>query len=153
MENEILSGELARLCGVSADTIRHYELVGVLAAARRDPNGYRRFPRQSVDRVLLIRRALAIGFSLDEIRRILLQRDQGTAPCRNVRALAAEKLEALQRRIEELSNLRQDLVLMIEEWDAKLATTIEGEPAHLLDERASSRHGGGTPLLFALKKR
>ena len=132
--NEILSGELARLCGVSPDTIRHYERVGVLPAAVRGANGYRLFPRESVDRVRLIRRALAIGFSLEELRRILGQRDAGTPPCRSVRALAGEKLDALDRRIAEMTATRQDLVDLIAEWDARLASTPEGQPAHLLEQ-------------------
>jgi len=61
MKDEILSGELARLCGVSPDTIRHYERLGILSVAARGTNGYRRFPPETVDRVMLIRRAIAIG--------------------------------------------------------------------------------------------
>jgi DNA-binding transcriptional MerR regulator len=160
MQDEILSGELARLCGVSPDTIRHYERVGVLPAAVRGANGYRRFPRQAVERVLLIRRAMAIGFSLEEMQRILRQRDGGTAPCRNVRALAGEKLEGLDRRIEELTALREELVRMIEEWDVRLAATQGDEPARLLEEpleagRSGQGAGGrrAEAVLFALKKR
>src|SRR5262245_36797423 len=84
------SGELARMCGVSPDTIRHYERVGVLPAAVRGANGYRRFPREAANRVMLIRRAIAIGFSLAEVERILRQRDGGSPPCRTVRALAGQ---------------------------------------------------------------
>lgn len=133
MQDEILSGELARICGVSPDTIRHYERVGVLPAAVRGANGYRRFPRSSVARVQLIRRALAIGFSLAELERILRQRDGGAPPCRMVRALAAEKLETLDRRIAEMLAMREELARILEEWDGRLAATPAGEPAGLLE--------------------
>jgi MerR family copper efflux transcriptional regulator len=141
MQDEILSGELARLCGVSPDTIRHYERVGVLPAAVRGANGYRLFPREAVGRVLLIRRALAIGFSLVEVERILRQRDGGTAPCRTVRALAGEKLEGLDRRIAEMQAAREELARMLMEWDVRLARTRDGEPARLLeiDDEKESR--------------
>ncbi len=132
MTDEILSGELARLCGVSPDTIRHYERVGVLPSAVRGSNGYRLFPRESVGRVMLIRRALAIGFSLEELARILRQRDSGAPPCRNVRAMAGGKLADLDRRIAEMMAMREELARILEEWDAKLSTTRDGEPAHLL---------------------
>ncbi|HEX6082883.1 MAG TPA: heavy metal-responsive transcriptional regulator [Thermoanaerobaculia bacterium] len=134
MNDEIFSGELARICGVSPDTIRHYERVGVLPAAVRGANRYRLFPRSAVERVRLIRRALAIGFSLDEIARLLRQRDGGTPPCRNVRALAAEKLDALDRRIAEMTAIREDLASMLREWDARLAVTRDGEAAGLLEQ-------------------
>src|SRR6185295_14276102 len=117
MNDEILSGELARSCGVSPDTIRHYERLGLLPAAVRGANGYRRFPRESVVRVRLIRRALAIGFSLAEVARILRQRDAGSPPCRNVRALAGEKLADLDERIAAMTAMREDLVEMLSEWD------------------------------------
>jgi DNA-binding transcriptional MerR regulator len=133
MNDEILSGELARSCGVSPDTIRHYERLGLLPAAVRGANGYRRFPRESVVRVRLIRRALAIGFSLAEVARILRQRDAGSPPCRNVRALAGEKLADLDERIAEMTAMREELVRMLSEWDARLDATRDGEPAYLLE--------------------
>ena len=139
MNDEIFSGELARICGVSPDTIRHYERVGVLPAAVRGANGYRRFPRSAVARVQLIRRALAIGFSLGEVARILRQRDGGAPPCRNVRALAGEKLAALDRRIAEMTAMREELAAMLEEWDARLAGTPDGEEARLLESTAHRR--------------
>jgi MerR family copper efflux transcriptional regulator len=133
MKGEIQSGELARICGVSPDTIRHYERVGVLPAAVRGANGYRLFPASSVARVQLIRRALAIGFSLAELERILKERDGGAPPCRSVRTLAGEKLETLDRRIAEMMALRDDLTRLIDEWDGRLAATPDGEPARLLE--------------------
>ncbi|MFP5247337.1 MAG: MerR family DNA-binding transcriptional regulator, partial [Thermoanaerobaculia bacterium] len=85
MKTDLSSGALAKECGVSTDTIRHYERLGLIPAAVRGANGYRRFPPETAGRVLLIRRAVAIGFSLDELARILRQRDSGSPPCRNVR--------------------------------------------------------------------
>lgn len=132
MTDEISSGELARICGVSPDTIRHYERVGVLPAAVREANGYRRFPPDSIERVLLVRKALAIGFSLEELARILRQRDAGTPPCRNVRAMVGEKLADLDRQIAEMISMRDEMARLLEEWDAKLSTTRDGEAARLL---------------------
>ena len=119
---ELQCGRLATLCGVSPDTIRHYERLGLIHAVRGD-NGYRRFPRETVGRVQLIRRALAIGFSLAEVAKIVRQRDGGAPPCRNVRAMAGEKLASLDQRIAEMIAMREDLARLLEEWDARLATT------------------------------
>jgi DNA-binding transcriptional MerR regulator len=138
MDDGLLIGELAVLCGVSTDTIRHYESIGVIAPAAREGNGYRRFPRSAADRIRVIRRAIAIGFSLDEIARIFRRRESGSAPCREVRALAGEKLDDLQRRIEELTSLRDELEAVIESWDERLSATREGEPAFLLESLTPS---------------
>ena len=129
----MLSGELARLSGVSADTLRHYERIGVLARPPRTQSGYRRYPSSAVDRVRLIRRALAIGFSLEELRRILRARDAGGAPCQGVRALAASKLGQLEQRIAELESLRDQLRSLLVDWDDRLSRTPDGEPARLLE--------------------
>lgn len=144
MNDEILSGELAKLCGVSADTIRHYERLGLLPTAVRGSNGYRRFPPETADRVELIRRAVAIGFSLAEVQRILRQRDGGAAPCRGVRAMAGEKLAELDRRIAEMIAMREELAAIVEEWDARLAVTTEGEPARLLEGIVNVEQRGRT---------
>jgi len=61
------SGELARICGISTDTLRHYERVGVLPRPKRTPGGYRQYPSEALKRVQLVRRALEIGFTLDDL--------------------------------------------------------------------------------------
>ena len=133
MKDDLLPTELARLCGVSADTIRHYERKGVIPPPVREATGYRRFPRETAERVRLVRRALAIGFSLDEIARMFRRRAAGMPPCREVRRLAGEKLAGLGRRIEELTALRDELASLVGQWDERLAVTADGEPAHLLE--------------------
>jgi DNA-binding transcriptional MerR regulator len=125
--------ELARLTRVSTDTLRHYERVGLLPAAKRTAGGYRRYPPGAVDRVLLIQRALVVGFSLRDLARVLGERDKGGAPCRSVRALVGDRLGELDRRIDELTALRAELSAMIEDWDRRLAGTPPGRPARLLE--------------------
>jgi DNA-binding transcriptional MerR regulator len=138
MDDGLLIGELALRCGVSTDTIRHYESLGVIPHAERTANGYRRFSRSTADRVSLVRRAIAIGFSLDEIARVFRRRASGEAPCREVRALVAGKLDEVKRRIEEMTALRDELAAVIENWDERLAATRDGEPAFLLESLMKS---------------
>jgi DNA-binding transcriptional MerR regulator len=126
--------ELARACGVSTDTLRHYERKGLLAKPQRTSAGYRRYPADAVDRVRLIQRALVVGFSLDDLTRVLRERDRGGAPCRNVRAMLDDRLFDLTKRIRDLKGLRRELVSLAQSWDAKLAHTPPGTRAHLLDE-------------------
>jgi len=128
---------IALATGVSSDTLRHYERKGLLPGIRRTASGYRQYPQQTIDRVLLIQRALVIGFSLDDLKRVLSVRDQGGAPCRGVRGLVAERLDALNRQIDDLSALREDLRALLAEWDVTLAKTPVGKRAHLLDALAT----------------
>lgn len=132
-ERSLRSGELAGLTGVSRDTLRHYERKGLLPAAQRSQNGYRRYAQEALARVRLIRGALAIGFTVDELREILSARDRGLAPCRQVRALAVEKAAALEAQIAELAALRKALRGAIRSWTRKLKSTAAGRPAGLLE--------------------
>ncbi len=127
------SSQLARLAGVSADTLRHYERKGLLPTAVRSANGYREYPPEACARVRLVRRAVALGFTLDELARIVNVRDRGGAPCSAVRALAAEKLSLLEGRLAEIQDACDRLRTVLEHWDALLARTPRGARAALLD--------------------
>lgn len=132
----LLAGELARLAGVSTDTLRHYERKGVLPKPQRLSNGYRKYPPNSVARVRLIRRALSVGFTLDELAQFLRARERGQSPCREVRALAEQKLSELESRLTEMMALRDDLRVTLKDWDRRLAGKGREERAGLLEALA-----------------
>jgi DNA-binding transcriptional MerR regulator len=69
------SGQLANLTGLSTDTLRHYERLGLLPLPQRTAGNYREYPPASQLRVELVQRALTIGFSLPELKAILAVRD------------------------------------------------------------------------------
>src|ERR1044072_1896867 len=127
------SGELADLAGVSRDTLRHYERKGVLPRPLRGQNRYRKYPPEALQRVQLVRRALSVGFTLDELARVLKVRDAGGAPCEEVRRLAAEKLLNVQAQLRELTELRDELHKTLRDWDARLARRPQGKRANLLE--------------------
>jgi DNA-binding transcriptional MerR regulator len=129
----LLIGELAELTDVSRDTLRHYERKGVLPRSVRSRNGYRLYSAKVVERVKLVRRALAFGFTLDEIARIFDERKQGNTPCQEVYRLAAAKLEDVKIRLCEMEILRDDLENLMFEWQKKLAGVSAGKAAHLLE--------------------
>ena len=127
------SGELADLAGVSRDTLRHYERKGVLPRPLRGHNGYRSYPPEALQRVQLVRRALSVGFTLDELAKVLKVRDAGGAPCEEVRRLAAQKLLNVQVQLRELTELRDELQTTLRDWDTRLARRTAGKRANLLE--------------------
>jgi len=137
-QSYLRSGELARLAGVSTDTLRHYERKGLLVRPRRSANGYREYPAGALDRVRLVRNALGIGFTLKELARILGVRDQGGAPCHQVRALAGTKLTDVETQLRELTTLRDELRTLLRNWDALLAKNPPPERAGLLESLVAS---------------
>ncbi|MEP6946427.1 MAG: heavy metal-responsive transcriptional regulator [Acidobacteriota bacterium] len=126
------AGELAAAAGVSTDTLRHYERMGVLPRPPRSSNGYRSYPAAAFERVMMIRRAVAVGFTLGELAAILNEFDRGGAPCAKVRELAAEKLADVDEQLKALKVVRSQLKGMVGDWDARLAATPAGERATLL---------------------
>lgn len=134
--NYWLAGELAKLTGVSTDTLRHYERKGVLARPRRSKNGYRLYPKDALDRVLLVRRAIAVGFTLDELAGILSERDKGGSPCRHVYELASDKLARVEVQLRDLASLHDDLRRILADWDKRLLSTPLGAQSGLLDHLA-----------------
>jgi len=127
------SGELAKLAGISRDALRSYERQGLLPPAQRLQNGYRRYPPRALDRVRLVRAALGIGFTVDELREILSARDRGLAPCRQVHSLAMQKARELEARIAELTGLHKALCAAIRSWGRTLKATAPGKRAGLLE--------------------
>jgi DNA-binding transcriptional MerR regulator len=128
---------VARAAGVSTDTLRHYEKKGLLRRPSRTPGGYRRYSPDTVQRVQLIQRALDIGFSLNDLARILQQRDQGVPPCKNVRDVVKDRLADLEDRLRDLAALRLELQQIVAEWDGRLSTTPDGQFARLLETLGS----------------
>jgi DNA-binding transcriptional MerR regulator len=147
------SGELAGLAGVSRDTLRHYERKGVLARPLRGHNGYRQYPSEALQRVQLVRRALSVGFTLDELAGVLKVRDAGGAPCEQVRKLAAQKLVDVQDQLRELSKLRDALQDTLNDWDARLARRGPGKRASLLESLSTDRKSAKSSPLSIKRKR
>ena len=134
MSSELLRvGDVASRAGVSVDTVRHYERKGVLQNVSRDQSGYRRYPEDAVRRILVIRKAISLGFSLDELADIFRERASGKAPCARVRELAGRKLVELDERIAALTALRSAVAETIAGWDDRLRNTENGAFAHLLE--------------------
>lgn len=129
-------GEIARQAGVSPATVRLYERKGLLPTAVRSSSGYRGFPADTVARMKMIQCALAVGFSLNELSRILRRRDSGGAPCKDVHSLAREKLVELTRRKKELDCLCRLLKSTLRQWETDMAKTPRGKRAGLLDSLA-----------------
>jgi DNA-binding transcriptional MerR regulator len=149
-------GELARRAGVSPDTLRHYEVKGVIQRPPRQANGYRSYPIETLGRVQVVRRALTIGFTLDELAKILCVRERGGVPCRKVRDLAAGKLAVIEARLQELRALRDELQSTLKDWDARLAKTPSHRPSHLLERlniSEAARPAGRAPFSTTATKK
>lgn len=99
----------AKESGVSAKMIRYYESIGLIGQARRSAAGYRFYDERDIQTLRFVRRARDLGFSMEDIGRLLeLWRDSGRSSA-DVKRLAREHIEALQTRIEGLEAMRRTL--------------------------------------------
>ena len=101
-------GRLARAADVGIDTVRFYERAGLMPRPQRTASGYRAYAAGDVERLRFIRRAKALGFSLDEIAE-LLRLSEGKGGRAGVKALAEKRLLDLERKIRELTVFRDTL--------------------------------------------
>ena len=152
--NGLRSGTLAKAAAVSPDTIRHYEKIGVLPRASRTESGYRVYPASAVERVLVVQRALRIGFTLAELAEVLKARDAGGAPCRRVYQLAQEKLKSIEADIEALKLTRRYVQKVLADWEKRIQSAGPGQPSHLLYSLSDAiKNSALTANQFRRKKR
>ncbi|MDD3765355.1 MAG: MerR family DNA-binding protein [Nevskiales bacterium] len=111
--NTLSVSQLASQAGVGIDTVRYYERAGLLPKPPRRPSGYRAYPQQSVERLRFIRRAKALGFSLEEIAELLALSDR-SGDAEQIRRLAATRLAEVERRIAELQRVRDGLHRLVD---------------------------------------
>lgn len=102
-------GRLSTLSGVHAETIRYYEKIGLLPAPARTAAGYRQYDDGHLRRLTFIRRGRNLGFSIDAIRALLRLTEHPDQPCADADRLACAHLVEIERKIEELGRLRDEL--------------------------------------------
>lgn len=102
-------GQLARGAGVKVSTIRVYERHGLLPEPERSNSGYRHYASEDLDRLVFIRRAKELGFTLSEIRELLHLFDDPDTGCAEVLHQAQEKLADIEARLRDLKAMRRSL--------------------------------------------
>jgi DNA-binding transcriptional MerR regulator len=105
---------LADQAGLSADTVRYYERVGLLPEPARSAAGYRLYDQAAVGRLRLIKGAQRAGLRLREIGELLQVADRGQCPCGHTEALLRERLTEVQAELERLRALEGELARLLE---------------------------------------
>ena len=109
MNSGLQIGKVAAQTGLSIDTIRFYEREGLSSEPQRSEGGYRLYRQAEIDQLQFIRKAQELGFSLQEIRELLIISNEETEACTHVRALTEHKLSAVRGKLKELKRLEHHL--------------------------------------------
>ena len=102
-------GILSKNTGTNVETIRYYERVRLLPAPARSAGGYRLYGTEHLKRLSFIRRARALGFSLEEVRTLLKLADERKRPCAEVRVVAEAHLDDVRAKIGDLKAMERVL--------------------------------------------
>ncbi len=106
-------GAIVLKLGLTADTLRYYEKIGLLPKVSRNPSGIRLYNDKDVSRLKFIQRAQQMNFTLAEIASLLMMREAPQHARKQVRELTAKKLVEVEARVKELRTLRNELQLLI----------------------------------------
>lgn len=106
-------GILSLQSGVNIETVRYYERSGLLPKPARTGGGHRLYQRKDADRLRFIRRARDLGFSLEEVRRLLDLAGQKSRSCRRVHDIATEHLAEVRTKIADLHRMERVLDTMV----------------------------------------
>lgn len=118
MSQSVLTvGELAERAGVGVQTLHYYERVGLLPKPDRSASNYRLYQPDALRRVQFVKKAQALGFTLEEIKGILDLRKKGGAPCRSVADAGKKHLQELDARIAALQEFRRELAAVVPKWE------------------------------------
>ena len=146
MAHGVQIGKVARATGLSVDTIRFYEKEGLLREPERSEGGFRLYSARDIENLYFIHKAQELGFSLADIRELLLVQDERTEACTHVRDLIHSRLTAVRGKIEDLKRLERHLKQALCKCEDALDDGKAG-PAHeqcpVLEEIAGARNGKG----------
>lgn len=102
-------GAIARAAGVPVETIRYYELSGLMPAPRRSQGNFRLYTESQCERLLFIRQCRALNMTLEEIRQLLVFKDNPSQRCDAVNTLLEARIRFITERLTQLNKLRRDL--------------------------------------------
>jgi len=102
-------GQVARETGLSIDTIRFYEKQGLSKRPSRAEGGFRVFGPEEIQGLKFVRRAQELGFSLEEIRELLILKADHVPACSHVKDMLEQKLVGVEQKIHELRSLKHSL--------------------------------------------
>ena len=119
-------GQVANATGLSIDTIRFYEKQGLLKRSPRTEGGFRLFGAGDIETLKFVRKAQELGFSLNQIRELLILRADHVPACSHIKELLDQKLTAVEQKIKELRSLELSLKRALRKCKRELKTTAPG---------------------------
>jgi MerR family transcriptional regulator, copper efflux regulator len=117
-ENKLSIGEIAKQLSINPKTIRYYEDIKLLPRPNRGSNNYRVYSKDTLNRLHFIKKAKSLGFTLKEIKKVLIISDRGNDPCEHIGEILKLRIVDLEKKLKELKELRTKLKKLEKEWSS-----------------------------------
>ena len=134
--------ELANRSGATPHAVRYYTRKGLLRPARNPDNGYRLYKHREVGWLRFIRQAKRLGYTLNEIREIMHDAEQGKSPCPRVREILLRRIDENRRQLEELMALQTRMEQALGKWADMPDGVPDGHSVCHLIESFAENDGG-----------
>lgn len=134
--------EMARAADVTPSVVRHYTRIGLLTPNRDQTNGYKLFSRADYKRLLFIRRAKLLGYTLADIRNILADAQHGASACPRVRRIIRQHITKNKLIIAELIELQARMEQALRIWEEMPDGLPDGNSVCRLIESVTTRSDG-----------
>ena len=131
-QNQLRIGKVSKQTGVAVGALRYYEEIGLLSS-KREKNGYRYYLPSAIKQVQFIKKAQTLGFSLEDIGEVLNVHRQGDVPCELVRSLLQEKIEQLDRQVQEMNAFKKSLEAYRDRWTNSQPRPATGDICPLIE--------------------
>jgi len=129
--------DLANRSGATPHAVRYYTRMGLLRPKRNPDNGYRLYQHSEVNWLRFIRQAKRLGYTLNEIREIMHDSDQGKSPCPRVREILNQRIDENRRQLEELMALQTRMEQALDQWSDMPDGVPDGDSVcHLIESFA-----------------
>ncbi len=131
---ELSIGKASEVLGLSPDTLRYYEKIGLVPKTSKNPAGRRNYSEKDLARLRFVQRAQRVGFSLAEIGQLLKLRANPVNCSRTVRTMAQAKSDEMQRQMLELTQMQNELTALLSQCTGdkdhcQILEGLDGAPA------------------------
>lgn len=142
MAQGIQIGKVAEQTGLSIDTIRFYQKIGLVKQTARSEGGFRLFNETEIRDLIFIQKAQELGFSLIEIKQLSVLNHQQDHACSQVRDLLVSKLKVVREKVDQLLQLERELRKALRKCTRDLRSN-----------KGASQHEDCCPVLKALERK
>jgi len=108
--------DVAKLSSVTSEAVRYYSRIGLVKPIRNSRNGYKLYNSKDISRIIFIRKAKSLGYTLKEIKNILIHATSGKSPCPMVRKIIESRLNENRKRLNTMMGLQTTMERAVQQW-------------------------------------